>query len=79
MTRSIVVGNGNALVEYDADFAVRDIFFPQVGLENHTAGNSCRTGFYVDGRFAWVSDPGWERTLGYLGDTLVTDVRLQHQ
>ncbi len=78
MSRSIVIGNGNVVVAYDSNYAVRDIFFPQVGMENHTAGNLCRTGFYVDGRFAWVSDPGWERTLGYLGDTLVTNVVLRH-
>ncbi len=79
MSRSIVIGNGNAVVAYDSNYAVRDIFYPQVGLENHTAGNLCRTGFYVDGRFAWLSDSGWERTLGYLDDTLVTDVILRHQ
>src|SRR2546421_3199300 len=78
MPRSIVVGNGNALVAFDADYSVRDIFHPQVGLENHTAGNLCRTGFYMDGRFAWLNDPGWKLNLGYARDTLVTDVTARH-
>ena len=78
MPRSIVVGNGNVMVAFDADYALRDIFFPQVGLENHTAGNVCHTGFYLDGGFAWVTDPGWERELGYAEDTLVTSVTLRH-
>ena len=41
------------MVAFDADYALRDIFYPQVGLENHTAGSVCRTGFFLDGRFAW--------------------------
>ena len=50
LPRSIVVGNGNVLVAFDADYSLRDIFFPQVGLENHTGGNLCRTGVFLDGR-----------------------------
>jgi len=78
MPRSIVVGNGNVMVAFDADYALRDIFYPQVGLENHTGGSVCRTGFYLDGRFAWEADNGWERELGYAEDTLVTQVTLRH-
>jgi GH15 family glucan-1,4-alpha-glucosidase len=78
MPRSIVVGNGNLLVNYDANYAVRDIFWPRVGEANHTMGNICRTGFRVDGKFVWVSDPAWEREIGYSGDSLVTLVTLRH-
>jgi len=73
-----VVGNGNVLVGYDANYSIRDLFFPHVGLENQTVGNLCRTGFFVDGRFAWLEDPAWERRLAYWQDTLVTDVTLTH-
>ena len=66
------------MVAFDADYALRDIFYPQVGLENHTGGSVCRTGFFLDGRFAWEADPGWERELGYAEDTLVTEVTLRH-
>jgi oligosaccharide amylase len=76
--RSLVIGNGNVLVGFDANYSVRDIFFPRVGDANHTMGNVCRTGFFVDGKFAWVSDPGWERNLGYAEDSLVSDVTLTH-
>ena len=78
MPRSIVIGNGRVLVNYDAAYAVRDIYFPRVGEDNQTMGNLCRTGFWVDGRFAWISDPAWERKLGYQEDTMVTDVTLRH-
>jgi hypothetical protein len=78
MPRSVVIGNGNVLVGYDANYSIRDLFFPHVGLENQTVGNVCRTGFFVDGRFAWLEDPAWQRRLGYWQDTLVTDVTLTH-
>ena len=78
MPRSFVIGNGNVLVGYDANYDVRDLFFPYVGMENQSVGNVCRTGFWIDGRFAWVGDDGWERHIGYWGDTLVGDVTLTH-
>ena len=60
------------LVGFDANYSVRDIYFPRVGDANQTMGNVCRTGFFIDGKFAWVEDPGWERQLGYAEDSLVT-------
>jgi GH15 family glucan-1,4-alpha-glucosidase len=73
-----VVGNGNVLVGFDANYSVRDIYFPRVGDANQTMGNVCRTGFYIDGKFAWLEDPAWERSLGYAEDSLVTAVSLKH-
>ena len=78
MPRSLVLGNGNVLVGFDANYALRDIYYPRVGEANHTMGNLCRTGFYVDGRFAWLYDGAWVRTLGYAQDSLVGDVTLAH-
>lgn len=78
MPRSFVIGNGNLLVGYDANYDLRDLFFPYVGMENQTVGNLCRTGFWVDGRFAWLSDAGWQRRIGYWEDTLVGDVTMIH-
>ena len=74
-----MIGNGNVLAAFDADYCLRDLFYPQVGLENHTAGNVCRLGFFLDGAFAWTGEPAWVRRLGYTHDTLVTDVNLSHQ
>ncbi|MFI5282065.1 MAG: glycoside hydrolase family 15 protein [Candidatus Dormibacterales bacterium] len=78
MPRSIVIGNGNVLVGFDSNYSVRDLYFPRVGDANQTMGNVCRTGFFVDGRFAWLTDPAWERKLGYAEHSLVTDVTLKH-
>jgi oligosaccharide amylase len=76
--RSLVIGNGNVLVGFDAGYSVRDLYFPRVGDSNHTMGNICRTGFFVDGKFAWLDDGAWDRKLGYAEDSLVTDVTLTH-
>ena len=77
MPRSLVIGNGNALVGFDANYSVRDLYFPRVGDANQTMGNVCRTGFFIDGKFAWVEESGWERELGYAEDSLVTAVTLK--
>ena len=78
MPRSLVIGNGSVLVGFDATYSVRDIFFPRVGEANHTMGNLCRTGFYLDGKFSWLNDATWVRQLGYEQDSLVTAVTLRH-
>jgi GH15 family glucan-1,4-alpha-glucosidase len=77
MARDIPVGNGSLLVTFDANYRIRDIYFPHVGQENHTAGHPCRFGLFVDGHFSWVG-PAWRRTLDYADDTLMTDVHLHH-
>src|SRR6266545_3794674 len=41
-------------------------------------GNICRTGFFIDGRFAWLDDGAWQRKFAYHGDSLVSDVMLSH-
>lgn len=78
MPRSLVIGNGNTLIGFDASYSLRDIYFPRVGDANQTMGNVCHTGFYIDGKFAWLQDGAWQRKLGYAKDTLVTDVTLTH-
>jgi glucoamylase len=65
-------------VAFDADYRIRDLYFPHVGQENHVGGHACRFGFFVDGRFSWVVAQ-WRKTLDYEDDTLVTQVRLGHE
>jgi GH15 family glucan-1,4-alpha-glucosidase len=76
MPRDLPVGNGNLLITFDPQYQVRDIYFPYVGMEDHTEGDPCRFGVWVDGAFRWTSDDGWVRTLQYARETLVTDVHL---
>jgi oligosaccharide amylase len=66
------------LVNFDHRYRLRDLYWPHVGQENHTVGHPFRFGVWVDGKFRWVSDDAWERTLDYAGDTLVTEVSLRH-
>ena len=66
------------LVTFDDVYRIRDIYYPQVGMPNHTAGHEQRFGVWVDGRFAWIGEEGWERDLRYKPDTMVTEVVLRH-
>ncbi|MEQ1762636.1 MAG: glycoside hydrolase family 15 protein [Pyrinomonadaceae bacterium] len=77
--RDLPVGNGSLLVNFDDKYQIRDIYFPHVGQENHTEGFPCRFGVWVDGEFAWVADSGWDRSLEYLPETLVTAVTLTNK
>lgn len=74
--RDIPVGNGSLLVNFDDKYQIRDVYFPHVGQENHSEGFPFRFGVWVDGDFSWVFEDGWNRSLKYLPETLVTDVTL---
>ena len=78
MPRDLPVGNGSLLVAFDDTYQLRDLYWPYVGLENHTDGHVCRVGVWVDGLFIWLDDPRWRRELRYASDTLVTQVGLSH-
>ena len=78
MPRDLPIGNGQLLINFDAQYQLRDIYFPHVGSENHSAGFPFRFGVWVDGIFRWLDHPGWRRELRYETDTLVTSVNLAH-
>jgi GH15 family glucan-1,4-alpha-glucosidase len=78
VSRDLPIGNGSLLVTFDRNYQLRDIYYPRVGQENHTNGEPCRFGIWVDGRFTWLDDPAWSRNLVYMADTLVTNVTLRH-
>ncbi len=78
MPRDLPLGNGSLLVNFDATYQVRDLYWPHVGLENHTKGAVQHFGVWVDGQFKWIDDPGWTRRMGYADRTLETEVVLQH-
>ena len=73
MPRDIPIGNGSFLIAFDHDYLVRDIYFPHVGLENHSVGHPFRFGIWVDGQFSEMG-PEWQKTMRYLENTLVTEV-----
>ncbi len=79
MPRNIPVGNGEMLVTFDDKYRIRDIYYPRTGMPNHTGGHVQRFGVWADGKFAWINDKGWERSLRYKPDTMVTEVILHHE
>src|SRR5213595_1419611 len=85
MPRDLPVGNGRLLLNFDKNYNLRDIYWPHVGQELHTAGDISHTGVWVadnsDGSqksFAWLDAPEWQREMVYEPETLVTKVTLQH-
>jgi GH15 family glucan-1,4-alpha-glucosidase len=78
MARHLVIGNGRMLVNLDSNCFVRDVYFPFVGQLNHVGGHLCRFGIWCDGAFAWLDDPEWVIDLGYIEDSLVTNVTARH-
>ncbi len=74
MPRDLPIGNGTLLVTFDAQYRIRDIYYPHVGSENQTAGRINRLGVWADGDFAWLDDPAWDRLMAYEPGTLVTKV-----
>ncbi len=74
MPRDLPVGNGNLLINFDTDYNIRDIYYPYVGKENHAEGCVSRTGIWVDGSFAWLDGPEWQKEMVYESESLVTHV-----
>lgn len=78
MPREIVIGNGRLAVAIDRDMCIRDFYYPHVGLENHVIGHKFRMGVWIDDSFSWVG-PGWEISMEYLPETLVSRSKLRHK
>lgn len=76
MPRDLPLANGRLLVNFDPRYNLRDMYWPHVGLRNHTEGHVNHTGVWVDGAFAWFESDDWQRELRYADDTLVTAVTL---
>lgn len=72
MSRSLVLGNGNILICLDSHGLVHDVYFPYVGLENHSGDMYIhRIGIWVDGVFSWLDAEGWNIQVGMEKDSLV--------
>ncbi|MBB3113540.1 GH15 family glucan-1,4-alpha-glucosidase [Paenibacillus phyllosphaerae] len=78
MPRDLPIGNGNLLINYDARYNLREIYYPYVGLENHTLGNCCRFGVWTPEGFSWLDDPAMKTEALYQEDTLVTKAISRH-
>lgn len=79
LPRPLSVGNGDLLINFDADLVMRDFYHPYVGMMNQIEGRRNMMGFWAEGRFTWMDEPAWVKRLGYLEDTLVTDCRVENE
>lgn len=77
MARSLILGNGRLLLNFDDDYRIRDIYFPRIGMENHSDGHPFRMGVWSDGSTQWV-DSSWQRDIAYEDGTLIGRVVLRH-
>jgi len=77
MPRDIPIGNGTVLANFDYNYTIRDFYFPNIGMENHTSGHAMRFGVWTDGVMKWMYD-GWQIQRRYVDDTLVTEVTCYH-
>jgi GH15 family glucan-1,4-alpha-glucosidase len=77
MTRSLVLGNGRFFLNFDEHYWIRDVFFPRIGIENHSEGHPFRMGVFVDGATHWI-DSAWDRRIGYEPGALVGRTTLRH-
>src|SRR5256885_4078517 len=78
MPRDLAIGNGSLLINFDAQYRLADFYFPHVGMENHAA-SLFRFGVWGDGNLRWIEHASWQKSLGYLRDTVVTDVRCENE
>lgn len=81
MPRSLILGNGSVLATFDNALQLRDLYFPHVGMEDHTPyGGVHRLGFFVEDKgFAWTTDEGWTIDIDYATDTLVGVSHLRNE
>jgi glucoamylase len=78
LPREIVVSNGRVFVALDSRMAIRDFFYPKVGLENHLTGHYSRMGIWADRKFSWINE-NWTVKMRYLPETLVSQCSARNQ
>ncbi|HJP80785.1 MAG TPA: hypothetical protein VJ841_00105, partial [Candidatus Saccharimonadales bacterium] len=67
MARPIVLSNGELHVGINKYGLVHDFYYPYVGLENHSSGQSTRhrVGVWINGQISWLDEHGWEISFRY--------------
>ncbi len=82
MARPIILGNGEMHVGINDYGLVHDLYFPYVGLENHTIGKELRhkVGVWIDGQISWLDDANdWYLTFDYPHDSLVGHITARNE
>lgn len=75
MSKSLVLANNNLLIGLDQFGQVYDLYYPYIGLENHTKGKYVhKIGVWVDGIFSWLDDGTWNTSINYQPQTMASDI-----
>ncbi|SDC20029.1 Glucoamylase (glucan-1,4-alpha-glucosidase), GH15 family [Paenibacillus sp. UNCCL117] len=79
MARDLPIGNGNVLMNFDAHYNLRDIYFPYVGQENQAIDHLSHFGVWTAEDFFWIDHPELRKQAGYLNDSMITNVECKHE
>lgn len=74
MKKEIVLSNGKFFVNIDKDLAIRDFYFPYVGMYNHLNFQANSIGVWVGGKFRWIDD-SWQKSFDYDENSLVAKLQ----
>ncbi len=80
MGRPVMLGNGSLTVGLNEQGLVHDFYYPYVGLDNLTTARSVhhKIGVWVNGIFSWIDDDGWDISVNFESDALVSAIRAQN-
>lgn len=80
MARPIILSNGSLHVGINNFGLVHDLYFPHVGLENHSAGKDLRhkVGVWIDGECSWLDDGSWEFRFRTATEALIGHTQARH-
>jgi len=80
MARPVMLGNGQLTVGLNEAGLVHDFYYPYVGLDNLSTSRSVhhKIGVWIDGRFSWAGDPGWEISVDFENNALVSSVEMHN-
>lgn len=80
MSKSFTLGNGNMMIGLDQKGQVYDVYYPYIGLENHTAGPLMhKIGVHVDGSISWIDDGSWTIDTTCREDTMASHIIARHE
>jgi oligosaccharide amylase len=74
MKKEIVLSNGKFFINIDKDLAIRDFYFPYVGMYNHLNSQANSIGVWTGGKFRWIDD-SWQKSFDYDENSLVAKLQ----
>lgn len=67
------------MIGLDQSGQVYDLYYPFIGLENHTAGNlKHKIGIFVEGSMSWIDDGSWQINTSAAQDTMCSSIVAVH-